>query len=288
MANPASSVDVPLSIFSGLDTELSPSDVPEGASPANNDVAFTPGAVSTRAGLNRVFAVPIDSLGPITYQKSFVLPAGNVKNLYLTKQDGILWVEDLIVSPGVAVSLFESAGATYASSCTAGGREYIALSDGVHGYDIPLCYDGTNLWRVTQDGPGAPPTVTSVALPTQTLAPTSAPTGVTLVSITTTDPVFWPFSTFQYFSTITVVTATPSGVSVGQSVTFSGTGYSLFNATFVVSSISSPTQYVCTVTPYEYRMYQTTTGGTETGGGGGGVTLTRLDKHGFGRDCGGA
>jgi hypothetical protein len=173
LANPVSSVDVPLSIFSGLDTELSAPDLPEGSSPANNDVVFTPGAVATRPGLNRIFAAPIDALGPFSYQKSFVTPSGVIKNLYFTKNDGILWVEDLAVSPGTAISLFQSSGATYASSCTAEGREYIALSDGVHGADVPLTYDGVNLWRTTQDGPANAPVVQSVALPSSALSASS-------------------------------------------------------------------------------------------------------------------
>jgi hypothetical protein len=112
-------------------------------------------------------------LGPFSYQKSFVTPSGVIKNLYFTKNDGILWVEDLAVSPGTAVSLFQSSGATYCSSCTAEGREYIALSDGLHGADVPLTYDGVNLWRTTQDGPATPPGVLSVALPSSALSASS-------------------------------------------------------------------------------------------------------------------
>ena len=171
MANPVSSIDCPLSIFGSWNTELSPPDIPEGGSPANNDVVYTPGAVATRPGVNRIFATPVSSLGPFSYEKSFVDQAGNIKNLYLTKGDGILWVEDVTNAPGVASLLFQSAGATYASSCTAQYREYIALSDGVHGADVPLTYDGVNLWRTTQDGPAVAPTVQSVALASSTLTP---------------------------------------------------------------------------------------------------------------------
>ena len=99
MANQVSSVDVPLSIFGSWNTELSPPDIPEGGSPANNDVVYTPGAVATRPGVNRIFSTPISSLGPTSYQKSFVDQAGNIKNLYLTQGDGKLWVEDLTNNP---------------------------------------------------------------------------------------------------------------------------------------------------------------------------------------------
>ena len=159
----SSSVDVPLSLFSSLNTELSPPDVPEGISPDNQDVIYLPGSVSTRPAIQRVFVSVLIASGHVTYEKSFVQPNKQIKNLYLT-DDGQLWVEDVTNTPGVAVLLFAST-ATMASSVTAFGREYIALSDGIHGADVPIQYDGTNLWRVTQDGPGAPPTVTSFAYP---------------------------------------------------------------------------------------------------------------------------
>jgi hypothetical protein len=213
-------VDVPLSLFSGWNTELSPPDQPEGASPANNDVVFTPGAVATRPGLNRVFAVPVDSLGPFSYEKSFVLPTGDIKNLYLTMQDGKLWVEDVTNSPGTATLLYQST-ATYASSCTAQYREYIALSDGVHGADIPLQYDGTNLYRASQDGPGAAPIVTSLALPPSQMVAS----GNTLT---------------RNNNQVTGVTATPHGLQVGYQAQISNVPDS--NATTVNQTNNSTVQ----------------------------------------------
>lgn len=216
MANQVSSVDVPLSLFSGWDTELSPPDIPEGASPANNDAVFTPGSVATRPGVNRIFATPLSSLGPFSYEKSFVLPSGAVKNLYLTKGDGILWVEDIQVAPGTAVSLFQSSGATYASSCTAQGREYIALSDGVHGADIPLCYDGTNLWRVSQDGPASVPTVQSVALPSVSVAAASLSYSISSA---------FPIGSQLYYALATPV----STITFGTSLVVTGTSISAYD-----------------------------------------------------------
>lgn len=267
MANPVSSVDVPLSLFSGWNTELSPPDQPEGASPANNDVIFLPGTVATRPGLNRVFASPISSLGPFTYEKSFVTPSGTIKNLYLTG-DGILWVEDVTNSPGVAVKLFTTSGATYASSCTAFGREYIALSDGVHGQDIPLQYDGTNLWRVSQDGPGAPPVVTSFALPSTTMAVAGSGAAQTINSISTTN--FIIHAGFSYYAAFTVFLAVGSTVpAVSQLVTIAGNTQSIFNGTWTVLYTGTNN--------FTVSFYSTTnltgTGGTATSSGG--ITLQR-------------
>jgi len=162
------SVDVPLSLFSSLNTELSPPDLPEGISPDNGDVIYLPGSVSTRPGTSRVFLADLRANSRISYEKTYVQPSGVPQNLYLTS-DGGLYLEDVTVTPGVATLLYQST-ATMASSVTAFGREYIALSDGKHGADIPLQWDGKQLYRVTQDGPGAPPTVNSIALPPSTLA----------------------------------------------------------------------------------------------------------------------
>ena len=274
MANPVSSVDVPLSLFSGWNTELSPPDQPEGASPANNDVVFTPGAVATRPGLNRVFATPIDSLGNIVYQKSFVTPSGVIKNLYFTGNDGILWVEDLSVSPGTAVSLFQSAGATFASSVTAQGREYIALSDGQHGADVPLTYDGTNLWRTTQDGPAMAPVVQSIAFPAVSVAAVGAgPTG-TISSITQSGVVATRIP--YYSTTLTVNFTAPVSFVAGTTMTITGNSHALFNISAPILSVSG-TKVVLT-----YWMGWTYPGLTGTGGaassGAAGTSISRSNN----------
>lgn len=216
--NTLGSVDVPLSLFSSLDTELSPSDQPEGISPDNQDVVFTPGAVSTRPALQRVFTTALDN-GQVVYEKSYVLPNKTVKNLYYTTL-GNMWVEDIQLSPGTATLLFNST-ASRASSVTCDGVEYIALSDGVHGFDIPLQYNGTTVRRVTQDGPGTAPTVTSVALPSSAM--TSS--GNTLTRLN---------------NTVTGVTATPHGLKVGYQVQISGIPDS--NSSSVVQSQTSSFQ----------------------------------------------
>lgn len=271
-SNAVSSVDVPLSLFSGWNTELSPPDQPEGASPSNNDVIFTPGSVQTRPGVNRLFSVPLSAIGPTTYEKSFVLPNGNIKNLYLTRGDGILWVEDVTNSPGTVTLLFDgSPGVTYASSCTAFNREYIALSDGIHGADIPLQYDGTNLWRVTQDGPGAPPVVTSFALPASTLAATGAHVD-TITSITSTNPIARLGVGIVYYQSIAITLAAQDlTLVVGEVFTISGNTNSNFNITFSIAGID-PTFTVITCNFYSVTL-QTGTGGSATFSAG--TTLTR-------------
>jgi hypothetical protein len=249
LANPVSSVDVPLSLYSSLDTELSAPDCPEGISPDNSDVIYLPGSVSTRPGYQRVFVSALRASGTVTYEKSFVPPNKQIKNLYFTN-DGTLWVEDLLNTPGTATVLFTGSGTT-ASSVTAFGREYIAFSDGVHGTDAPIQYDGTsptgNIWRVTQDGPGVPPVVVSIALPSSQMAQVSTPGGTVIVSITPSGATqIWEgpdIGYVTYYTTVIVITATSFAPSGNFSI--SGNSRSDFNTSFLPISQTSPTVILC-------------------------------------------
>ncbi len=271
----ADSIDVPLSLFSSLDTELSPSDIPEGISPDNGDICYLPGSVFTRPGYRRVFVAALRASTKITYEKSFVTPSKTVKNLYLTN-DGTLWVEDFTNDPGVAMVLFNST-ATTASSCTAFGREYIALSDGVHGADIPIQYDGTsntgNIWRVTQDGPGAPPTIQSIALPPSNLANTVA-TGVPIAFAESIGPYVVAGVTYysQLYVTLTTLT---SDFSIGQNVTISGNSISAYNVSGTIFDLG----IAGGVTNFAIYYNQTTTGiGTGGSASGPAATLSRTNN----------
>lgn len=149
-------IDVPLSLFGGTDSELAPSDCPEGVSPDNQDVMFLPGETFSRWGLHAVLNSPTGE--PILYTKSYKQPNDQVLTLFLDAS-GTLYMEAVSVSPGTYSSIFEVTPGLYAQSVTAFGREYLAFSDLLHGQGIPLQFDGTFLDRVTMDGPGAPPSV---------------------------------------------------------------------------------------------------------------------------------
>lgn len=149
-------VDVPLSLFGGTDSELAPSDCPEGVSPDNQEVMFLPGEVFSRWGLSGVLESPTGA--PILYSKSFIQPNDDPLTLFLDST-GTLYVEDVSNSPGTYTSVFEVTPGLYAQSVSAFGREYIAFSDLLRGQGVPLQYDGTFLDRVTMDGPGAAPSM---------------------------------------------------------------------------------------------------------------------------------
>src|SRR6516164_11354223 len=73
--------DIPLEVFSGLVTDVSPADLPAGVSPDCQDVAFElAGAVRTRPGL----ATKLLGLSNnVNYLKTYVPQPGTIKNLIL-------------------------------------------------------------------------------------------------------------------------------------------------------------------------------------------------------------
>jgi hypothetical protein len=154
---PPQLVDVTLAVFGGRKTDIAPSDCPEGITPDEQDGVYLPGDWQSRPCLSKLFATGQLTPGTqVLYEKTYIQPNNDPLTLFLTS-DGTLWVEDVGNNPGNPSSLFSIEPGLYAQSVTADGREYIAFSDLLHGQGIPLQYDGTNLDRVTQDGPGAPP-----------------------------------------------------------------------------------------------------------------------------------
>jgi len=94
-----------------------------------------------------------------TYQQN----NGNIDSLLLDDA-GILWQEDVIAAPGVLDSIFTAIEPhTFAKSVTFEDVEWIAFSNLVNGTDMPRQWDGKNLDRVSQVGPGAPPSFSTSA-----------------------------------------------------------------------------------------------------------------------------
>lgn len=97
-----------------------------------------------------------------TYEDNF----GNIYNVALDA-DGDFWIEYASTNPGVLVSLFTGIpSGSFASSFTANSRQYVAISDLLHGNYPPQQIIGTSSaqagWndRVSQVGPGAAPSFT--------------------------------------------------------------------------------------------------------------------------------
>ena len=149
------SIDAPVDIFGGLVTDMAPADLPLGVSPDCQDVAFTQGGVTTRPGVVPVF--PVVAGNPtVNYLKTYITLDQTLR-LLLLDSAGNLWKE---ASPGNLAQIASGlALGSYARSTTLFGREYIAISDGKAGADLPRQYDNANFDRVSQVGPGGGVTV---------------------------------------------------------------------------------------------------------------------------------
>src|SRR5579863_2107648 len=136
-------------------TLLDPSDVPPGMSPDARDVEFFPGGVRTRPGLVSVFPA-LGGVPSINGMKTYIT-TNLVQRLMVLDSQGNLSKE---ISPGVLsiVSGIISPG-LFLASTTYFGREYMALSNGTLGADLPRQYDDTHLDRVSQIGPAEGPIV---------------------------------------------------------------------------------------------------------------------------------
>lgn len=234
--------EVPISVLGGLCTEQPDNTLPDGVSPDNQDVVYTPGNVSSRPGLQRVITGGFPAGGPfglvptVTYAKTYIDPTGIIRNLYLDS-NGNLWVENLDTAPGVLVLLTSLPFGSYAKSCTAFGREYIAVNDTVHGSDMPLQYDGENLDRVTQDAPGGPPVVTSFSLPSVALAGAGgSPTVLGIAGIYPSD------SNGSYFTVLNVYLTSGFGsIPAGSQVQITGSpSPTPFDGVYSVINASGP------------------------------------------------
>ena len=203
-----------------------------------------PGGAGSRPALNSVFATPFPApmgglVPTVVYGKSFVNPDGSVQNLFYDS-NGVLYVEDFTGAPGVYSTLATSTPAAYCKSSTAFGREYIAISDGLHGQEMPLQFDGTNLDRVTMDGPGAAPSVASVALPSVNIA---AGTPIASIPVTEADPTTdippFTFYTGLTFWTSASVAALQPGMSITISGNLSGSSPSAMNVTATIVKVAT-------------------------------------------------
>jgi len=233
MATPAIAVDVTLSIFGGTDTEISPSDVPEGLSPDNQDMIFLPGDTSSRGGLHKEFPIPFPGGVSVVYQKTYVVPSGGALTLILTS-DGKLWVEDVVTTPETYEQIGTVPAGLYAQSVSAFGSEYIAFSDLLHGQGVPLQFNNMFLDRVTMDGPGAPVTAADLDL---SFTLNDSPNGISMIPAIDN-------AGLTEIGNIVTLTSAPflnTGLipRVGDSILVAGvgTGSGGYNGTFPIASV---------------------------------------------------
>jgi hypothetical protein len=230
----AGSFDAPIEIFGGLVTDMSPADLPHGVSPDCQDVVFSNGNVLTRPGLQALFG-PLAGNPTINYVKTYETLNAALRTMVLDS-NGVLYKE---TTPGTLTSIASGlAASSYANSTTLFGREYLAISDGRVGDDLPRQYDDTNFDRVSQTGPGGGPTVVDENL---VVAITASPNGATQPATVTIAAS--PSGATENGFLVTITTTSAHGLAAGQSVTITGVGVSGYNGTFPVVSVPSGTQF---------------------------------------------
>ncbi len=221
--NVAGAIDAPLDLFGGLVSEMAAADLPQGVSPDCADVRFIPGGVQTRPGLLSILPVIVGN-PTVNYLKTFEDLSSNLRLLYLDSL-GELWQDfpqgtETLIQAGLAAN-------AYGKSTTLFGREYLAISDGKLGLDLPRQWDATNFDRVSQVGPGAGPVtvVDGAAEPAVNISATGA-------------------NRTNGVSTIT--TSTVHGYLAGQTVAIAGVTDATFNGTFAIVSVPSGTTFTYT------------------------------------------
>ncbi len=214
-------LDAPLDQFGGLVTDMPSADLPLGVSPDCQDVAFLPGAVRTRPGLQSVFSA-IGGNPTVNYLKTYINSAEQLVLLALDSA-GFLWAE---LTAGALTQIASGlAQNALAKSCTQFGREYVAISDGKSGVDIPRQYDGTNFDRVSQCGPGAGPSVTEAPVETS-IAIAASPTGAVRAN-----------------NVATITTTAPHNYQIGQTALIVNVADATFNGTFLITGVPGATQF---------------------------------------------
>lgn len=228
---------MPLEIFGGLVSDLAPNDIPEGASPDNQDVAFQVGLVKTRPGLQNVFAAIGGNPNPtINYLKTYITQTQLLRMLTLDSL-GNVYKENPI---GALAPIGTVVPGTFGKSTSIFTREYMAFGDGKFGLDIPRQYDDTNFDRVSQVGPGAAPSAADESVTYTLLA---SPNGAQMLAPIAI--VAAPNGLSEVGNVVSVVlNATPGVViAVGDTVTIAGAGIAGYNGTYVIATLTDQNHF---------------------------------------------
>src|SRR5712691_9758321 len=230
----AGSQDASIEIFGGLVTDMSPADLPHGVSPDCQDVIFSNGGVATRPGLQALFG-PLAANPTVNYVKTYETLNATLRTMVLDS-NGVLYKE---TTPGTLASIATAlAPNAFANSTTLFGREYLAISDGKTGNDLPRQYDDANFDRVSQSGPGAGPSAVDENVSVAVAASPNGATQPAAVAIA-----FSATGTTENGFLVTITTTAAHGLSAGQTATIAGVGVAGYNGTFPVVFAPSTTQF---------------------------------------------
>lgn len=248
--NASDGFNQPLELFSGMYQDMSPTDVPAGLSPDNQDVVYLPGNVGTRPALNKTLTAPPEADADILSLTEFAMPSGDYLTLWLSSE-GNLWQQDdetLITKQIGAVS----PGSKFCS-VTAFQKQFFAFRNPTlsaafsespfAGVDVPQYYDGKSMWRVTQDAPGANPVFSNLPTLPIALALNSLSGSVTVTGVVSSGPRVYGGKTI--YTTITYTCSTPPSPSwIGNISTvtgITGSNSSLVNVSAEVIAVSGST-----------------------------------------------
>lgn len=150
-----------LSLFGSLVTDMAPTDLPPGGSPANSDCFYLPGGLFTRPALSRQLPSAISGNPELMSIEEFSKSGGTPLTVYLDSTGNIAY--DNPLNPGTE---------TIIDTVTSGGRFKAQIYDNKQWYaiynqalssaftknplvgaEIPRYFDGSKMWRVTSDAP---------------------------------------------------------------------------------------------------------------------------------------
>jgi hypothetical protein len=262
LAGVADQIDVPLEVVAGLCTQISPADLPLGVSPDCQDIQFQQGDARTRPGVTAQYTLAGNPT--VNYLKTY-LNQIEVPRLLSLDSNGVLRKDPTpggspltVISSAILPNLF-------AKSATAFSREYIALSNGTIGADIPRQYNDTWLDRISQVGPGAAPGASDEDVVVNLLA---SPNGILYfapLAIAAS-----PAGLTQVGNLVTVTLAfgqSLQGTVVGDNVLIAGAGVGGYDGTWPVVAILNPGLSNGDTLGAVFQVLITSTGLAASGGG---------------------
>lgn len=185
--------------------------------------------IGTRPGMSPFYATPFAGNPTVNYLKTFVDSQG-IFHLLSLDLGGVVRDESPCPTvPGVPTVIGQVLSQCFIQSDSLINREWMAVSDGNYGIDVPRQWDGQFFDRVSQVGPGAAPMVSDLS--------------AAIISISRTGGI------------IDVTTATPHGLSVGQLSNIAGVvNDATFNGQWPVNSVISANEFTAWGAPGQYAI----------------------------------
>src|SRR5579863_1548270 len=237
MPSPSIPQEISLTLFGGQDTSLTPATLPEGLSPANNDVIYAPGLVGSRPCVEGIYnGDGFTGNFQSKWAKKYLQANGLPLNLSLDSRQNF-YFEDPVNAPNVRSLIATlSPGVQTFKSVSLDGVEYAAFSDGLTGQHMPMFYD-TSLGvfdRISKDGVGSVlGLMTAVDITTT----------VNITSVTLSDLATISTAT-ETGNVATITTSAAHGLAgPGVFVALAGISVAGYNGIFQVGQIISSTSF---------------------------------------------